>query len=372
MTATNTTTTRPEPGRAVADLSDVAAPCAQITPLHDAVSRAAWRSFVATCAGASVFHDPRWMDAVTSAFGHRDCSLAAWRDGQLVGVLPLAEMQSVFAGRLLVSSPYATLGGALSDDAGVRRTLVDAAVQMCVEHRARLLELRTASLDEADFAVDTRHVRFTRQLPSTLHDLATFLPRKARAAVRQAVARDALEVRHDQALLPVVYDLYCRSMRRLGSLNYPRVFFEQLVEQFGRDVWITVVTREQRPIAGLLSLAHRDTIAPYFLGVDERVSHTGATNLIYYAVMERAVKQQLAWFDFGRTRRDNVGAFNFKRNQGFEPRPLAYQRLAPVGGRVPDLSPANAHFSLARRVWPCLPLTVTRSLGAWVSKSIAG
>jgi len=84
------------------------------------------------------------------------------------------------------------------------------------------------------------------------------------------------------------------------------------------------------------------------------------------------VKLGCRTFDFGRSRVDNTGAYNFKRFQGFEPTPLHYQYYVPRGGRVPDLNPGNRKLELAQRVWARLPLAVTRPLGAWLAKSIPG
>jgi len=223
-----------------------------------------------------------------------------------------------------------------------------------------------------DLPCDERYAGFTRPLPVDLAGLQTFLPRKARAAARQAEQREGLTVTHDNELLPLMYRLYVRSMRRLGSLNYPYRFFEQLVERLGTRAWVSVAWRGTEPVAGLLSFVHRDTVMPYFLGVDERVRCTGHTNLLYAAVMERAVKAQLARFDFGRTRRDNAGPFSFKCNQGFEPRTLGYQRYAPPGETAPNLSPGNPRFDLARRVWRHLPLPVTQRLGVLLARAIPG
>ena len=161
-------------------------------------------------------------------------------------------------------------------------------------------------------------------------------------------------------------------MRRLASLSYPFRFFRELLERLGENAWVTTVWRGRRPIAGLLSFVHRDTVMPYFVGVDERVSCTGTANLLYAAVMERAVGCGLRRFDFGRTRSDNVGPCSFKRNQGFKPVTLGYQRYVPPGREPPDLTPTNPRFALARRIWPRLPLALTRVMGSWLAKSVPG
>jgi FemAB-related protein (PEP-CTERM system-associated) len=320
----------------------------------------------------SVFHHPDWCETVENVFNHRALHRLALRGDRVVGVLPLFEVRSVLAGKLLVSVPYATYGGILGDDEAVRAALAAEALRLVDERGIRSLELRSASADVPGLIDDRRYAVFVRPLPLRVQELAGYLPRKARAAVRQAQQREGLRVRHDTRLLRTVWQLYTRSMRRLGSINYPYRFFEALVERLGTRAWVTVVWKTDRPVAGLLSFVFRDTVYPYFVGVDERARCTGATNLIYFSVMERAVRVGLHWFDFGRSRTDNTGSINFKRNQGFEPRTLGYQRYAPTGRTLPDLTPNNRRFSLARRLWPCFPLSVTRPLGSWLSKSIPG
>jgi FemAB-related protein (PEP-CTERM system-associated) len=368
MNATTTTTTRATEFRV-----DEARPSGiTIQTVSDEATRRSWSDYVERSSGGTLFHHPDWCDTVQAVFRHRPLHRVALRGDRVVGLLPLFEVRSWLAGRLLVSIPYATYGGILGEDETVRAALVSAALRLAHQRRARSLELRSATGGIRGLTNDERYVVFVRQLPLRVDELATYLPRKARAAARQARDREGLTVRHDATQVPVVWRLYARSMRRLSSINYPLRFFEALVERLGRRAWVTLVYRDERPIVGLLSFVFRDTVYPYFVGVDERARCTGATNLVYLAVMERAVRSGLHWFDFGRSRKDNRGAFSFKRNQGFEPRTLGYQRYAPAGQQPPDLTPGNPRFACARRIWPRLPLALTVPLGSWLSRSIPG
>jgi len=341
-------------------------------PVSDQTTRRAWAAYVENAAGGTLFHHPDWCENVQAVFGHRPLHHLALRGGRVVGVLPLMEVRSWLAGTLLVSVPYATYGGILGDDPAARQALAREAMRLADSRGARSLQLRSRTADVPGLTTDDRYASFTRRLPLRVDELGGYLPRKARAAARRACEREKLSVQHDASLLPMVWQLYARSMRRLASLNYPHRFFEALRARLGRRAWVTVVRRAERPLAGLLSFVFGDTVYPYFVGMDERLRCTGAGNLLYLSVMERAVRSGLRWFDFGRSRRDNVGSFDFKRNQGFEPQVLGYQCYLPAGRTAPDLTPANPRFALARRLWPRLPLTCTKPLGCWLSKSIPG
>ncbi|MBI5865081.1 MAG: GNAT family N-acetyltransferase [Planctomycetes bacterium] len=290
----------------------------------------------------------------------------------MTGVLPLLEVCGLLAGRRLVSMPYATGGGVLARTDAARRALLHAAEQLAHGTGACLLELRGPGQERSGWTSVDRYVEFVRDLPVNAADVERMLPRKARAAARQARDREGLTIRHDARDLNTVWNLYARSMRRLGSINYPRAFFADLGAGLGERMWVTTAWRGCRPVAGVVSFAERDTIRPYISGLDERLRCTGCANLLYLAVMERAAACGMKRFDFGRTRRDNAGAMEFKRNQGFEPRDLTYAHYTPPGRKPLDLTPTNPRLASLRRVWPRLPLAITRPLGAWLARSIPG
>jgi FemAB-related protein (PEP-CTERM system-associated) len=334
--------------------------------------RAAWTAYLERAPDASAFHTPAFCDAVATAFGHRAHHLLALRGQHTVGLLPLFEIESLLGGRLLCSLPYATYGGILAEDHATRLALAEAAIRLVHERNACLLELRSSVALLAGLENVERYDGYVRDLPGDPAALETFLPQHARAAARQARQREKVVIEHDAGQLETLWQLYCRSMRRLGSLNYPYRFLQELAAGFGDRAWVTIARHRGQPVAGVFSLVFGDTVAPYVQGLDERRRVYGAMNLVYYAIMERAVAAGLRRFDFGRTRKDNPGPAAFKRNQGFRPRTLGYQRYVPPGATVPDLSPSNARFRPLRRIWQRLPLSLTRRLGAYLVRSFTG
>jgi CelD/BcsL family acetyltransferase involved in cellulose biosynthesis len=135
---------------------------------------------------------------------------------------------------------------------------------------------------------------------------------------------------------------------------------------------VSLVRRQGRAVAGLVTFLFKDRVMPYFFGSTPEATRCSAANFTYLTVMERGVAAGYRVFDFGRSRSDNTGSYNFKRFNGFEPRPLGYQRCTLPGRQAPDLTPDSSRVRLARRVWPFLPLFVTRSLGARLSRHIPG
>ena len=353
---------------------------------HNERYDASWDDYVARHPQGTLFHTLSWRDAVRDVFGHRSCYLTAWRDEELAGVFPLMMVESRLAGRIIVSVPYAVYGGSLADDEEAHCALLAYAQKLADRLRCQWIDIRSMEPQWPELPVVRRYVTFRKQLPDEASDVFGTLPRKARAAARQARERYSLEAVFDDAQLDTVWSLYSQSMRRVASINYPLAFFRLLMERTASVAscsdnlargeqpghLVQIIRYQGRPIAGLLSFLYRDTLMPYFAGCDERYEKCHPNNYLYLTAMERGVELGCCRFDFGRSRIDNTGAYNFKRFQGFEPTPLHYQYYVPQGGRVPDLHPGNRKIDLAQRVWTKLPLAVTRPVGAWLAKSIPG
>jgi len=333
---------------------------------------AEWDRYLSRHADATLFHTLAWRDAVREGFGHSDHYLAALRGDRIVGVFPAFCIASRIAGRLLVSVPYGVGGGILADDGEAAGRLFDAARRTARELGCAVIDLRSEKATAPDVPIVDRYVGFRRELPDRAEDVLSWLPRKARAAARNARDKYQLTSHFNNEELALVWRLYSMSMRRLASLNYPLRFFEALASRFRDRHWVTVVRRNGQPVAGLVTFFFRDRVMPYFLGTTDEARRCSAANFIYLAVMERAVAAGYRVFDFGRSRRDNGGSYDFKRFQGFEPRTLEYQRCVEPGCNAADLSPTNPAFGLARRIWPHLPLCVTRFAGARLSRHIPG
>lgn len=324
-------------------------------------------AFVASAPRAHFWHRPAWMAAVREIYPFPDFTLIARRNGAVAGVLPLALCETLTLERNLVSVPYGVYGGAAGADESVEHALVDAARQLAVKERVGCLELRqrdgvAPGLQESDL-----YVTFIRDLPATVEEVSLILPRKARAAARQG--RDKFKLTFDEGMwyLDDFYRLFSRNKRHLGSPPLPREFFERLVETFHGNVFLHIVRHEVRPIAAVLSFTFGDTLLPYYSGGLAEFEALQCNNFLYWKLMEWGVERGYRRFDFGRSRRDS-GPYHFKKNQGFEPRPLHYSYYLVKRREIPRFNPSNPAFDMPRRVWQSLPVSMHEWLGARLSR----
>src|SRR3954466_1626904 len=74
----------------------------------------AWNEFVQRHPQATFFHLFQWREVIRRAFGHATHYLLAERNGEICGVLPLAQVKSLLFGNALVSTPFCVYGGIIA------------------------------------------------------------------------------------------------------------------------------------------------------------------------------------------------------------------------------------------------------------------
>jgi len=320
--------------------------------------RAAVRAFVEAHPGATPFHLPEWGEAVEKATGHRSVTLVAERGGRVAGLLPLTAVRSALFGSALVSTGFGVGGGVLGEGADA---LADAAWDLARAENLASVELRGGPVPAGWRPRQGLYFGFARDLPQEDEAILTSIPRKQRAEVRRALGSGlSVEVGRDVA---THYRVYAESVRNLGSPVFPRRLFEAVLE--GLDADILTVRREGRALASVLSLYFRGTVYPYWGGGTREARSARANELIYYELMRHAVRRGCTRFDFGRSK-GGTGAFAFKKNWGFEPRPLVYA----VKGEARETNPLSPRYRLQVALWKKLPLWAANRLGPAIARGL--
>jgi hypothetical protein len=90
---------------------------------------------------------------------------------------------------------------------------------------------------------------------------------------------------------------------------------------------------------------------------------------MYYEVMRRGSARGCTRFDFGRSKL-GTGAYSYKCNWGFDPRPLVYA-VRTVGGAPPrDINPLSAKYKLQVAAWQRMPLWLANRLGPHIARGL--
>ena len=354
----------------VAALADVRAARPDPVRVRDfaTADSARWESFVERCPEATFFHRIGWRGLLEGEFRHRTHYLLAERGGVVCGVLPLAQVKSRLFGHALVSLPFAVYGGPAADDRETADALIDAAAARAEALQVDHLELRDRVARRPDWPHQELYVTFRREIAPDPEANLLAIPRKQRAMVRKGIKNGlAGEIDETSARF---FALYADNQHRHGTPPLSRRYFERLREVFGSACEIlTVVDGQGTPVSGVLSFYFRDEVLPYYAGDTVAARELAANDFKYWDLMRRACERGVRVFDYGRSKR-GTGSFDFKKNWGFEPSPLAYEYRLLRRDAIPQNNPANPKYRAFIALWRRLPRAAANALGPHIVRNL--
>lgn len=329
-----------------------------------------WDAYVTAHPLATVYHLSAWGRAVSRSMGHDYYYLMVEEGGQTKGVLPLIHVKSRLFGNALISVGFATNGGPLFDDSAALKLLDRQAKKLSKDLGVDYLECRnTAAVHENWPTKSEQYSTFRKSLSCDNEENLLAIPRKQRAMVRKGI-KFGLKAQIDDTI-DRLYPLYAESLRNLGSPVFPKNLFQYLLEEYGDDCEILTVCDDQgRPVSSVMSFYFRNEVIPYYGGGSRDARRLAANDFMYWSVMEHAVNsRKTRIFDFGRSK-NGTGAFNFKKNWGFEPVALHYEFILKEGENIPDINPLNPKYQLMIKTWKKLPLVLSNFMGPYISRSL--
>ncbi|HTD05571.1 FemAB family XrtA/PEP-CTERM system-associated protein [Undibacterium sp.] len=336
--------------------------------LMQAQDAARWDQFVLECPEASFFHRAGWQSVIERAFGHKTWFFFAEAEGKIVGVLPLAEIKSALFGHSLSSLPFCVYGGVATESDAARVALTLAAQALASKLKVGHLEYRNvkASAQEG-WHTKELYVTFRKEIDPDEEKNMLAIPRKQRAMVRKGIKFE-LKSELDEGI-ERFFHAYSSSVHRLGTPVFSKKFFRLLKETFGKDCEVMTIVKDERIIASVMSFYFRDEVLPYYGGGTAEARDLAGNDFMYWELMRRACARGYKVFDFGRSKL-GTGAFDFKKNWGFEPQPLHYTYQLHQSTAVPDNNPLNPKYQLFIKMWQRLPLPVANLIGPHIVKNL--
>jgi lipid II:glycine glycyltransferase (peptidoglycan interpeptide bridge formation enzyme) len=169
-----------------------------------------------------------------------------------------------------------------------------------------------------------------------------------------------------EILLEQFYKLLVITRRRLLLPPQPQSWFRALIASFGEDLKIRVASKDDLPVASILTISHKKTMVYKYGCSDARFNKLGGMALLFWNTIQDAKDKGLDEFEMGRSDISTPGLISFKERWGAVGTPLNYRRYPsqPVGT-------ANAwQESILRRLVPAAPSSVLRTIGMLVYRHI--
>ena len=326
-----------------------------------------WDAFVEACTEATFFHRADWKIVLERAFGHRTHYLYAELNGEIQGLLPLAQVKSLLFGNTLASLPFCVYGGIIANSDEARTALREAACELASQLKVDALEMRNTQASGQGWPTKHLYATFRKEIDADSDVNMKAIPRKQRAVVRKGIKAGLVsEVASDWQRL---YRIYSESVRNLGTPVFSANYFKTLREVFAKDCGVLMITHEGKDIAGVMSFYFKDQVLPYYGGSVAQARSLKGNDFMYWELMRRSGEQGIRIFDYGRSK-EGTGPYSFKKNWGFTPEPLSYEYFLVKSQAMPDINPLNPKYRFFVNSWKKLPLPVANFIGPMLSKSL--
>ena len=326
-----------------------------------------WDAYVNQHSDGTFFHLYGWKQALKQSFRHKCYYLYAFHNEQVVGVLPLGHIKSLLFGNALISTPFAVYGGVLADNDEIKQLLTSEACRLAEDLNVDHLEIRNIEQQYPDWPHKELYVYFKKELADNDEDNLKAIPRKQRAMVRKGIkAGLEYDISKD---IDNFYQAYSESVRNLGTPVFSKKFFASLIEVFAEQIDVLTVTKDKQLVASVMSFYYKNEVLPYYGGGTSAARNLKGNDFMYWALMQHSIKQGINSFDYGRSK-EGTGSYSFKKNWGFEPKPLFYEFYLVKAKSIPDINPLNPKYQRFISIWRKLPLKLSQMLGPIISRDL--
>lgn len=333
-----------------------------------------WSEFIERHPDASIFHSTGWLEALRRTYGYEPLVVTTSGINEpLLNGIVICRVRSWATGCRLVSLPFSDHCEPLVDRPHELEALM-VFLKTDVEHgRCKYLEMRP--LKELNPYIpqamhlenDDAYCIHQLDLSPSLDELyQRFHNSCVRRKIRKA-EREGLLYEHgiSEDLLSKFYKLLLQTRRRHGLPPQPMTWFRNLVDCLGEKLKVRIVSKDDRPIAGMITTDFRHTSVYKYGCSDARYHNLGGMFLLMWHAIQDAKLSGARYFDLGRSERENVGLVTFKEHWGSTNRPLPYYRYR--GGINTDVQ-SSWKLWFIKKTCSYLPDPLLESLGAVLYK----
>jgi len=331
----------------------------EIDPLRDQ----RWVALIEQHPNASLFHTREWLRALQCTYSYEPVAFTDGAPGELLrSALLFCRVRSWLTGPRLVSLPFSDHCEPLVASRDTLGRMLEVLLAR-ISSEGRYIEMRplTAVAGAPGFVPTAEYCLHTVNLRA---DLATVFEGFHRNHVQRSIRKaERLGVQVDAGrssdLLDIFYSLHTITRRRHGVPVQPRSWFQSIINSLGDRVVVHVAKHEGRPVAAIVTAAHKRTLVYKYGCSDVAYNRLGAMSLLFWRAIQTAKAQGLEELDLGRTDLDNPGLLAFKDHLGGTRRALTYYRCSVKGGkqRASAWTPA-----IARQAYALVPKRIQVSL----------
>lgn len=332
-----------------------------------------WLAFLAQHPNASVFHTPGWLAALRRTYRYKPLVVTTSAPGEdLRNGIVLCGVQSWLTGSRMVSVPFSDHCQPLADNAESLALLISALKERQESEKWKYVELRPLGSLGASLENQTsfsKNEQFYFHELDLRPDLDTLFRNFHKSCMQRKIQRSereqlAYEEGRSEPILSKFYQLLLLTRRRHQLPPQPLSWFRNLRGCLGEKLSIRIASKDGQPVAGILTLAYKNTLV-YKYGCSDASFHSlGGMPFLFWKAIQESKQSGAQQLDLGRSETDNPGLVAFKDHLGAKCSRLYYFRACLESSRSSITARrGDWRLRLAKRAFARMPDSVLKMTG---------
>jgi FemAB-related protein (PEP-CTERM system-associated) len=324
------------------------------------------------------YYQPAWLNLITQVYGYTVTTLTTTNPtGEICGLLPVCSLRSPITEKRLVALPFSDYCPLLAEERASAEILIEQALCLAREQKARYLELRTgrhlALADHPGLAESALYARWLLPLHADPAVVWSGLSKSVKQMIKKSQKMGVtVRLAENREEMAQYYRLHLQTRsKKHGMPAQPQRFFFGLWDAFAASgqLQLLLAEHEGSVIAGMILLASGSTLRDAYSASDASSLSLAPNNLLLWEAITRGCARGYKLLDMGRTACDNEGLMSFKRRWGATKEPLVYYYHPRVEG-LASTSEQSWKFRLITNCWRKMPLQVAGPLGGHLYKHL--
>ena len=326
-----------------------------------------WDEFVNGLDNSTIYHLSGWKDIVEEAYNLKTYYLFAEEDGEIKGILPLVSIDSKFLGNKLVSMPFVSAGGVLSNSPLADQKLISEATAIAENKGCDYIELRNISFDPNAVSSNSSFVTSILELKPDLIETYKMLPKSKRIDIKKANKRKKFIAIWNDAPKNF-YHVYSQIMKDLGTPMHGYNYFDNILQVFPKNARILSIQLNERLIGSYLILNYKNTVIGYSGGSLQKYKQYYPGDFANWTTIEYACRNGFKYFDLGRSTKGSSNHI-FKQKYNTNTLQLFYQYYS-IKSSVPSYDLMKPRHRMFVNLWRNIPLGISKRFGPILRKNI--
>ncbi len=301
----------------------------------DPCKDARWSRFLERHPDASVFHTPEWLEALRRTYDYEPVVFTTSAPGrELLNGQVFCRVNSWLTGRRLVSVPFSDHAALLVSETDDLDSLLSHLRERVDKESCEYVEIRPVVNGTVDPMFQESSVFYWHKLlldaeiDTLFHGFhKSCVQRKIRRAIRERL--EYTEGRSDR-LIRQFHKLLILTQQRHCLPPQPITWFQNLSDCVGERLKIRIASKDGVPIAGMLTLAYKQSMTYKYGCSDAKFHKLGGMAFLFWKTIQEAKRSGLAELDMGRSDLESPGLVTFKEHWGAERATLKYWRYPAV------------------------------------------